>query len=73
MALSGFVIHQMALQTNLENQSKPRIKRDDNMCTESDLKYFPNGTVDFRGFDNATGFKSGCFVVRMPCESRGIR
>ncbi|KAL1450795.1 hypothetical protein WDU94_003115 [Cyamophila willieti] len=33
------------------------------MCNESDLKHFPNGSVDFRGFNNYTGYSSGCYVV----------
>ncbi|KAI5711983.1 hypothetical protein M8J75_004819 [Diaphorina citri] len=39
------------------------ISVDDNMCAYSQMAHFPNGSVDFRGFNNYTGHPSGCYVV----------
>lgn len=64
-SLSGLIIfHMIVLRQASTLSSEPNTeKRVDNMCTESELKRFPNGTVDFRGFNNYTGYKSGCYVV----------
>uniref|UniRef100_A0A8D8ZN82 Alpha-1,4-N-acetylglucosaminyltransferase n=1 Tax=Cacopsylla melanoneura TaxID=428564 RepID=A0A8D8ZN82_9HEMI len=65
IVMAAYIIHLMSLNyinstEGMSNGTRPRV---DNMCDKSDLKYFSNGSVDFRGFNNYTGYPSGCYVV----------
>ncbi|XP_008475650.2 uncharacterized protein LOC103512653 isoform X1 [Diaphorina citri] len=65
--ITGTIMYQMSIQKktfsknfHLEINS---ISVDDNMCAYSQMAHFPNGSVDFRGFNNYTGYPNGCYVV----------
>uniref|UniRef100_A0A8D9E1C4 Uncharacterized protein n=1 Tax=Cacopsylla melanoneura TaxID=428564 RepID=A0A8D9E1C4_9HEMI len=61
MMAAYIVLHHMSVtyKDNIliskEEQKDGVNPRVDNMCDESDLKHFSNGSVDFGGFNNYTG------------------
>ncbi|KAL1465810.1 hypothetical protein WDU94_005350 [Cyamophila willieti] len=74
MMMAAYVVHQMSITYTdyiriskgkyFEAERKQGVNpRVDNMCDDTELKHFPNGSVDFRGFNNYTGYPSGCYVV----------
>uniref|UniRef100_A0A8D8WE05 Uncharacterized protein n=1 Tax=Cacopsylla melanoneura TaxID=428564 RepID=A0A8D8WE05_9HEMI len=70
-----FIYHQMRvnLKQNFKQMhsnfkqahlnSKQVVDQRVDMCDETELTYFPNGSVDFRGFNNYTGYPSQCYLV----------
>uniref|UniRef100_A0A8D8Q707 Uncharacterized protein n=1 Tax=Cacopsylla melanoneura TaxID=428564 RepID=A0A8D8Q707_9HEMI len=63
-----FIYHQMRVNLKqnfkqMHSNFKQVVGQRADMCDETDLTYFPNGTVDFRGFNNYTGYPSQCYLV----------
>lgn len=68
LCVSGYLIYLMSLNSSLTKFSDIEPKKVvragvNNMCEDSDLLHFANRSVDFRGFNNYTGYPSGCYMV----------